>query len=305
MASRPCALNSSVHAASTAASTTGRYSGRQPASTAFTATFSTVHSTRSGGITATISSGARVVPVSMRATRSIVGATTGRPSVHPRANIASCSSSDPPSSSRRDRMRGVIAATTRVGDVGVVGARPATGPEVGEIDTEIGEAGQRLPPLARPAFGAFRDRAAFEPQERSGRCRSRARTTRRARCRRRRRLLRGRSGRPASRRGARRASPDRAAPERRACTWGSRASPPRPSPSGTASRCSPVHSRPRSRVRQLLHGRMLARRGIVLNPSSALNAHLLHRNAAILAGMCSTRVRAERSPAPRCGRRHG
>ena len=43
-------LNSSVHAASTAASTTGRYSGRQPAITAFTATFSTVHSTRSGGI---------------------------------------------------------------------------------------------------------------------------------------------------------------------------------------------------------------------------------------------------------------
>ena len=59
VASRPCMLNSSVHAASTAASTTGRYSGRQPASTALTATFSTVHSTRSGGTTATTSSGAR------------------------------------------------------------------------------------------------------------------------------------------------------------------------------------------------------------------------------------------------------
>ena len=49
VASRPCMLNSSVQAASTAASTTGRYSGRQPAITALIATFSTVHSTRSGG----------------------------------------------------------------------------------------------------------------------------------------------------------------------------------------------------------------------------------------------------------------
>ena len=85
VASRPCMLNSSVHAASTAASTTGRYSGRHPAITALTATFSTVHSTRSGGTTATTSSGARVVPASIRSTRSSVGGTTGRPSVQPRS----------------------------------------------------------------------------------------------------------------------------------------------------------------------------------------------------------------------------
>ncbi len=94
-------LNCSVHAASTAASTTGRYSGLQPAITALIATFSTLHSTRSGGTTATISSGARVVPCSMRMTRSSVGATSGRPSLQPRANIASCSSSSSASSTRR------------------------------------------------------------------------------------------------------------------------------------------------------------------------------------------------------------
>ena len=89
---QPWMLNSSVHAASTAASTTGRYSGLQPAITALIATFSTVHSTRSGGTTATTSSGSRVVPSSMRSTAS-VGGTTGRPSVQPRSNIASMSSS--------------------------------------------------------------------------------------------------------------------------------------------------------------------------------------------------------------------
>ena len=71
-------------AASTAASTTGRYSGRQPASTAFTATFSTVHSARSGGIRPSTSAGSRVVPCSMRSTRSGVGGTTGSPSLQPR-----------------------------------------------------------------------------------------------------------------------------------------------------------------------------------------------------------------------------
>ncbi len=48
-----------------AASTTGRYSGLQPAITALIATFSTLHSTRSGGTTATTSSGRRVVPSSI------------------------------------------------------------------------------------------------------------------------------------------------------------------------------------------------------------------------------------------------
>ena len=59
VASTPWTLNSSLHTASTAASTHGRYSGLHPAITALIATFSTVTSTRSGGTMATTSSGAR------------------------------------------------------------------------------------------------------------------------------------------------------------------------------------------------------------------------------------------------------
>ena len=62
VASTPWMLNSSLHTASTAAITHGRYSGRQPAITALIAIFSIVTSTRSGGTIATTSSGARVVP---------------------------------------------------------------------------------------------------------------------------------------------------------------------------------------------------------------------------------------------------
>ena len=69
------------------------------------ATFSTVTSTRSGGTVATTSSGLRVVPSSIRSTRSSVGGTTGRPSVQPRVNIASMSSSSSASSTRRERSR--------------------------------------------------------------------------------------------------------------------------------------------------------------------------------------------------------
>ena len=94
-------LNSSVQIASSAAITQGRYSGLQPAITALIAIFSTVTSTRSGGTIATTSSGARVVPVSIRSTRSSVGGTTGRPSVKPRSNIDSISSSRSASSMRR------------------------------------------------------------------------------------------------------------------------------------------------------------------------------------------------------------
>ncbi len=101
VASTPCTLNASVQAASTAASTTGRCSGRQPASTALTATFSTVQGTRSGGTIATTSSGARVVPASIASTRSSVGGTTGSPSVQPRAYAASTSSSRSASSTVR------------------------------------------------------------------------------------------------------------------------------------------------------------------------------------------------------------
>ena len=82
-----------MHAASTAVNTTGKYSGLHPAITALMATFSTVHSTKSGGTTAITSSGARFVPCSMRYTRSCVGGTTGNPSDHPRSKQASISSS--------------------------------------------------------------------------------------------------------------------------------------------------------------------------------------------------------------------
>ena len=83
VASTPCRLKASVHAASTAAITTGRYSGLQPAMTALMATFSTVAGARFGGTSATTSPGWREVPASIRATRSSVGGTTGRPSVMP------------------------------------------------------------------------------------------------------------------------------------------------------------------------------------------------------------------------------
>jgi hypothetical protein len=78
-------LNVSVQAARAAVRTTGRCSGRHPAITALIAIFSTVAGTRSGGITATTSSGARRVPSSMRRTRAAVGGTTGSPSVQPRS----------------------------------------------------------------------------------------------------------------------------------------------------------------------------------------------------------------------------
>ena len=102
VASTPWMLNSSVQIASTAASTTGRYSGKQPAITALIATFSTVAGARSGATIATTSSGARVVPASIASTRREEGATTGRPSVQPRANSASASSSSGANAMRRD-----------------------------------------------------------------------------------------------------------------------------------------------------------------------------------------------------------
>ncbi|MGQ0545032.1 MAG: hypothetical protein ACT4P3_06800 [Betaproteobacteria bacterium] len=89
------------------ASTTGRYSGRQPAITAFTATFSTVNSHASrnavGARRPTTSSGVRRVPRSIAATRSSVGSMTGRKSVH----LLSMNSCCRPSSLAGGRRRGV------------------------------------------------------------------------------------------------------------------------------------------------------------------------------------------------------
>ena len=91
----PCALNSGVATASSAARTTGRYSGLHPAMTALAAIFSIVAGPMFGGSAAMTSRGSRLVPVSMRFTRSGVGGITGRPSVRPRSNINSNSSWSP------------------------------------------------------------------------------------------------------------------------------------------------------------------------------------------------------------------
>jgi hypothetical protein len=68
-----------------AARMTGRYSGRAPAMTALTATFSTVNSQNSrnavGRRRPTTSSHPRLVPASIASTRSWVGSTIGRKSV--------------------------------------------------------------------------------------------------------------------------------------------------------------------------------------------------------------------------------
>ena len=68
--------------ARTAASTTGKCSGRQPAMTALIAIFSTV--AWPGPIMPMITSGSVSTPASRASTRSSVGITTGRPSVHSR-----------------------------------------------------------------------------------------------------------------------------------------------------------------------------------------------------------------------------
>jgi hypothetical protein len=94
-------LNVSVQTASSAAITTGKYSGLHPAITALTATFSTVTGARLGGTIATTSRGSRRVPVSIHITRSGVGGTTGNPSVSPRSNMNSNTSSASPNSIRR------------------------------------------------------------------------------------------------------------------------------------------------------------------------------------------------------------
>src|SRR4029453_19257520 len=117
-------LNSSVHAASTAVITTGRYSGLQPASTELMATFSTVHSTRSGGTTATTSSGSRVVPVSMRGTAPGGGGGGGAGGVGGGGGV-----------------------------VGVEGRCPAAGPVLRQSGAERRPAGQRFPLGAQPPFG--------------------------------------------------------------------------------------------------------------------------------------------------------
>ena len=81
---------------------TGKCSGAAPAMTAFTATFSTSKCQCSmpivGRSLPTISSGAWLVPVSIRSTRSSVGRTMGRKSVYRRSWKSACISSSPSAS---------------------------------------------------------------------------------------------------------------------------------------------------------------------------------------------------------------
>ena len=79
----PWILKRPRHMPSTAATTTGRYSGRHPAMTAFTATCPAVMVRRRGSITPTVSSAARPAASRAASTRSERGGTTGNPSVRP------------------------------------------------------------------------------------------------------------------------------------------------------------------------------------------------------------------------------
>src|SRR5215510_16479128 len=68
---------------STAATTTGMYSGLQPAITALMATFSAVIETERWVMKPISSLASRPAAASMASTRSTVGGTTGSPSLHP------------------------------------------------------------------------------------------------------------------------------------------------------------------------------------------------------------------------------
>ena len=76
-------MQSGSASASTAAMRTGRCSGRHPAITAFTASFSTLAIPKPGSMMDTTSWGSRLVPPSIRSTASGVGGTTGKPSPQP------------------------------------------------------------------------------------------------------------------------------------------------------------------------------------------------------------------------------
>ena len=80
----PRMLNSGSMSAETAARTTGKCSGRQPAMTAFAATFSTVATPLSGSTSPRMSPAFSGEKRSISLTRPVVGATTGSPSVQPR-----------------------------------------------------------------------------------------------------------------------------------------------------------------------------------------------------------------------------
>ena len=196
-------LNSSVHAASTAASTTGRYSGRQPA----------MHR-----VDRDLLDGA--LDEIGRHDRDDLVRLAGRAGEHPRrrapawaarraARRSSPARTSPrprlrasPSSIRRARQRAAPAASAAGGgDVGVARARAAPGPVLGQPGARAAPDAGELFPLGRAATLRCGPRPRRPPRAAaSGRCRARARTTPRARCRRRPTRRPGTSDRPASRR---------------------------------------------------------------------------------------------------------
>src|SRR6266446_7218441 len=98
-------LDLAVDPLAASARITGKYSGRAPAITAFTATFSTVYSQNSrnevGRIRPTISSAAWLVPFSIAATRASVGKVIGRQSVQWFCRNSCCRFSSLPGFSNR------------------------------------------------------------------------------------------------------------------------------------------------------------------------------------------------------------
>ena len=138
----------------------------QPAITALIAIFSTVAGASAGGTRPITSCGSRAVPSSMRSTRSSVGGTSGNPSDQPRANIASCSSSSPPISMRRDFRPVSLKRTLRRSMMpGSTFLAPQPGCVSGRSCAETGDAGQTLPFGAVPAKGARRLAPALEPDQ--------------------------------------------------------------------------------------------------------------------------------------------
>ena len=165
--SRPWMLNVSVQAASTAASTTGRYSGLQPAITALMATFSTVtwHAAAVGRWPRSPRA-ARVVPSSMRSTRASVGGDDGQavgpaPLEHrldlvlERGQLDRRACRQPPS--KRTRSRSAM--------VGSTDSDPQPGPVLGQTVAEPGRPAELLPVGPGPALGAGRLLAALDQQQ--------------------------------------------------------------------------------------------------------------------------------------------
>ena len=171
----PLRLKASSSAASHAARTTGKYAGRQPASTAQAATRSSVASPMPGGTGAERRAAGRGRRAS-RPPASRVGGTTGSPSVQPRSNRSSISSRRRRARRRRaDRRRVVrrLRAAARLLPAARRGERrgAARRPRRGQRE-------QRRPTPPRPSPRRGRPRCRRAPRaRRSARSRGRTRAT--------------------------------------------------------------------------------------------------------------------------------